>query len=176
MNIDQLKIIHYPEPILREVARPIASITPEIRRVVKKMLELMKEAEGIGLAAPQVGLPWRMFVTRDIISPDKKQDLVFINPVLIEPSTQLADAEEGCLSLPELKADIRRPKQITIRAIGLDGKPFEMISDDLLARVWQHETDHLDGVLIIDRMPPADRLACKRLLRELEQSFEAKGA
>src|SRR5690606_21325593 len=113
-------------------------------------IELMHEAGGCGLAAPQVALNWRLFVANDTGEPGN--DLVFINPQLINPGTEQHDREEGCLSLPHIAGVVRRPKIITVQALDIDGKPFEMTSDELAARIWQHETDHLDGVLIIDRM------------------------
>lgn len=170
LNVAQLNIVNYPHPVLRQVAMPVARITPEVQDVARRMLTLMHEARGVGLAAPQVGLPWRMFVTNATGEP--ADDLVFINPVLSSPSRQLADSEEGCLSLPEIRGDIRRPKGIAITALDIEGRSFSMSSSELPARIWQHETDHLDGVLIIDRMPPADRMACRRAIRELENEYK----
>jgi peptide deformylase len=170
INVDQLKIVHYPHPVLRQVARPVAAVTPEVQAVARKMLELMHEARGVGLAAPQVGLSWRMFVVN--ATGDAADDMVFINPQLVDPGRKLEDSEEGCLSLPEIRGDIRRPKLITIKALDIDGKPVEITSDEFPARIWQHENDHLDGVMIIDRMPPVDRMASQRTLRELELNFK----
>ncbi len=163
---DQLRIVHYPDPVLRRVAQPVEAVTDEVRAVARRMLQLMHEAPGVGLAAPQVGLPWRMFVANPTGEPD--DDRVFINPVLSGPSREAASQQEGCLSLPGIQGDITRPTAITITALDLDGRSFTLTSDDLPARVWQHETDHLDGVLIIDKMPPIDRRANRRLLKELE--------
>ena len=100
---------------------------------------------------------------------DPENDLVFINPVLTDPTRTTEDYEEGCLSLPDIRAEIRRPRGITITALGLDGHPFSLASDELPARIWQHETDHLDGVLIIDRMSPTDRTALRRKIKALEE-------
>ncbi len=167
-NIDPraLRIVSYPDPILRQKARPVEVIDDTVRQVAKRMLQLMHDAPGIGLAAPQVGLPWRLFVANP--TGDPRDDQVFINPELQIVGRRTDDAEEGCLSLPNIRADIRRPVAITIRALDEYGKPFEMTSDDLPARIWQHETDHLDGVLILDRMTPFDRAANKRAIEELE--------
>lgn len=171
MPIDpaKLKIVLYPDPVLRQKAKPIAAITDEVRAVAFRMIELMHEAPGIGLAAPQVGLSWRMFVACP--STDRSDDMVFINPVLSAPGRSLEDYEEGCLSLPQITGEIRRPKSITIDATAIDGSPIHMTSDELPARVWQHEYDHLDGTLILDRMPPIDRMACERQLKEMEASY-----
>lgn len=170
LNLDQLEIVFYPDPVLRKVAKAVAKVTPEVQAVAHKMLDMMHEARGVGLAAPQVGISWRMFVANATLEP--QDDLVFINPVLVNPGRKLTDAEEGCLSLPEIRGEVRRPQEITIQALDIDGRPFEMTADDLSARIWQHETDHLDGVMIIDRMPPGDRMACKRQLRAMEQEYQ----
>lgn len=162
----RLKIVLHPHPVLRMRALPIERMTDEIRAVAVRMIELMHEAPGVGLAAPQVGLPWRMFVANDTREPGN--DKVFINPVLSEPTREVDDYEEGCLSLPGVTAHIRRPKGVTIDAIDLDGKPFRLVSNDFAARVWQHENDHLDGVMILDRMTPIDRMANRRAIKELE--------
>lgn len=174
MPIDpaKLRIVLYPDPVLRLRAKPVQRITDEVRAVAQRMIELMHEAPGIGLAAPQVGLSWRLFVACP--STDPKDDRVFINPVLVEPGRTLDDYEEGCLSLPQITGEIRRPKTITIKAMDLDGKPVRMTSDDLPARVWQHEYDHLEGTLILDRMAPIDRMACERQLKELEADYKSK--
>lgn len=168
----KLRIVLYPDPVLRLKAKPISAITDEVRAVAQRMIELMHEAPGIGLAAPQVGLSWRLFVACP--STDPKDDMVFINPVLVEPGRALDDYEEGCLSLPQITGEIRRPKTITIEATALDGKLVRMTSDDLPARVWQHEYDHLEGTLILDRMAPLDRMACERQLKELETNYKSK--
>ncbi|MCC7205396.1 MAG: peptide deformylase [Phycisphaeraceae bacterium] len=171
MPTDQLHIIWYPDPVLRRKARPVVAIDARVRAVAKAMLELMHEAGGVGLAAPQVGLSWRLFVANP--TGDPQDDRVFINPVLSDPSKEAVEHEEGCLSIPEVRANILRPKAITVTATDLDGKSFSLTSDDLAARVWQHEYDHLDGVLILDRMQRIDRLASRQMLKELEDSYEA---
>ena len=162
----RLAIVHYPDPILRTKAKPVPAIDEEVRAVARRMIELMHEADGIGLAAPQVGLPWRMFVTRGLGEDDP--ELVFINPILEVIDREGTVHEEGCLSLPGINVDIRRPKGIRLTAQGLDGKPFTLESAEFPARVWQHEHDHLEGVLIINRMSPMDRLATRRALKDLE--------
>ncbi len=164
----KLKIVNYPHPVLRAKAKPLSQITEEVRAVAVRMLVLMHAAPGVGLAAPQVGLPWRMFVANPTGQPE--DDLVFINPVLSMPSREVSDYEEGCLSLPDIRATIRRPKGITVTALDLAGKSFTLSSEELAARVWQHETDHLDGVLLLDRMTEMDRRACRKAIKELEDS------
>ncbi|MCE9589015.1 MAG: peptide deformylase [Planctomycetes bacterium] len=168
----KLRIVLYPDPVLRAKAKPIPAITDEVRAVAQRMLQLMHEAPGVGLAAPQVGLNWRLFVASP--STDPNDDMVFINPVLSAPGRELEDYEEGCLSIPQVTGEIRRPKAITVEAIGLDGATFRLTSDELPARVWQHEFDHLEGTLILDRMTPMDRMACERQLKELETDYHGK--
>ncbi len=166
-DASQLRIIHYPAAVLKHRARPLPDVTDEVRAVARKMLELMHEAPGVGLAAPQVGLNWRLFVACP--TGDPKDDRVFINPVLSRPSRDLEEYEEGCLSLPDIRGQIRRPKGIAITALDLQGEEITLEAEDLAARVWQHETDHLDGVLIIDRMNELDRMANKKRLKELRE-------
>ena len=162
-----LRILHYPEPVLRSKADPVGQITAEVRQVAQRLLELMREAPGVGLAAPQVGLSWRMFVANP--SGEMGNDTVFINPVLSDFSTEVADKDEGCLSLPEVWATIRRPKAVTISALDVEGRSFHRRSDEQAARVWQHECDHLDGVLILDRMTPLDRKANRKVIAGLKE-------
>lgn len=169
VKVEKLKIVHWPDPVLREKARPVPEVTDEVRAVAARMIELMHEAEGVGLAAPQVGLSWRMFVANG--SGEEGDDRVFINPELADPGDEVAVHTEGCLSLPHVTAEIRRPKRITVRATDLEGNRFEMMSEELAARIWQHETDHLDGVLIIDRMGTLDKLASRRAIKELEAKY-----
>jgi len=173
-DIDKLRIVHYPDPVLRLKTPPLEEVTDEVRAVAARMLDLMHDAPGVGLAAPQVGLPWRLFVANAHPEHLRSEDRVFINPTLRDASRELEDYEEGCLSLPHILAEVRRPRQITIDALDMHGHPFTMTADDLWARVWQHEYDHLDGVLIIDRMTPIDRTANRRALRELEQAASNK--
>jgi peptide deformylase len=167
MAIDakRLQILIYPDPALRTRATRVESITDEVRAVAERMLQLMHQAEGIGLAAPQVGVPWRMFVTG---TRQGHPERIFIDPELADASADLELAEEGCLSIPNVRVNVRRPQAISITAKDLEGNEISLRADDLMARVWQHETDHLNGVLIIDRMSPMDRLANRKALRDLE--------
>ena len=183
INPEQLTIVVYPAPVLRTRASPIEAVTDEVREVARRMFQLMHEAEGIGLAANQVGLAWRLFVA-DVPHSDDPEDerslltdpvsaterpTVYINPVLKDHQRDLVPFEEGCLSLPDIRGDVRRPSAVTIEALGLDGKPFRQRASGLLARCWQHEMDHLDGVLILDRMSQVSRLKNKAAISELEQ-------
>jgi peptide deformylase len=168
MSVDpaQLRIVCYPDPVLKQKAAEVETIDDTVRAVAARMIELMHEAKGVGLAAPQVGLSWRMFVlARDEES--DRPDMVFINPKLTVTDRTVSVREEGCLSIPGINIDIRRPSGIEITATNLDGETFTLRDDDYLACVWQHENDHLDGVLIIDRMSTMDRLATRKALKEL---------
>ena len=142
-----LHIYKLGDTVLREKARPVAEVTDEIRSLAEEMLDTMVEAKGVGLAGPQVGKPIRMFV---IIADDDVRR-VFINPQIIATSQELSDYEEGCLSVPEVYETIKRPAKVTVQAVNEKGKPFTLEADGLLARVIQHENDHLDGVMFIDR-------------------------
>jgi len=163
-----VRIVTYPSPVLRRKADPVGAVTDEVRAVAGRMFELMREAGGVGLAAPQVGLCWRMFVANATGEPD--DDQVFINPVLSAATKEQTAAEEGCLSLPDIRAQILRPQGITIDALNLSGESFQIVSDDFPARVWQHEFDHLEGVLILDKMDRLDRIANRRQIKRLEEA------
>lgn len=167
---DQLRILHYPAPVLRQPAEDLSGATDEVRRVAQRMIELMREARGVGLAAPQVGLSWRLFVANPTGEPE--DDRVFINPTLSNPSAENHIHEEGCLSLPNITGEITRPLRITIDALDEHGNPFKLTSEELPARVWQHEIDHLDGILILDRMPAIDKIANKQAVLDLERAQE----
>jgi peptide deformylase len=166
MHVDpaDIRIVLYPDPVLKERARPVEEIDDTVRAVAARMIELMHEAPGVGLAAPQVGLPWRMFVTH--AGEADPVDRVFVNPELTLGG-ELVSAEEGCLSLPEINVQVRRPDAAEITATDADGQTVHMRGEGFLARVWQHEFDHLNGVLIVDRMSPMDRLATRRALKDL---------
>jgi peptide deformylase len=179
MGVDPatLTILRYPAPILRRRAEPVGHIDDEVRAVAARMIQLMHEAPGIGLAAPQVGLPWRLFVV-DVPrgeQPDSETPAwteasrVYVNPELTELRGPLEVSEEGCLSIPDVHGDVYRPIIVTIRATDLDGNEFTQTGTGLLARCWQHENDHLDGVLIIDRMVQLHRLKNRQTIRQLER-------
>ncbi len=162
-----LKILYYPDKILRCKCRPVDPSDRQVIDVARRMLELMHEARGVGLAAPQVGLDWRLFVANHTNEPD--QDFIFINPVLSNHASLSESHEEGCLSIPGVYGQITRPVSVDIEAYNEKGEEVRLSAQELAARVWQHETDHLDGVLIIDKMTPMDKMANKRTLRELEE-------
>ena len=168
------RIVEYPHPTLRHVSKPLGRVDAEVRRMIRDMFGLMYEAKGVGLAANQVDLPYRFFVVNPTSDPEEKdQEHVFINPVITSRSG-IAEAEEGCLSLPEVNGDIKRPEKIVVEAYNLEGHQFRFELEDLPARVVQHEIDHLDGVLFIDRLSPTGRLAIKEMLQEFELAFAGR--
>ena len=146
-----LPILQYPDPRLREAAKPVGQITPEILELVENMAETMYDAPGCGLAANQVGVALRIFVI-DTAAEDEPSDLkVFINPEILElDGVQVW--EEGCLSFPGATEEIKRAERVKVRALGRDGKEFTLEADGLLAVAIQHENDHLNGVLMIDKL------------------------
>ncbi|MEM0913339.1 MAG: peptide deformylase [Planctomycetota bacterium] len=167
----RLTIIHHPEPVLHRRAQAVESVDDEVRAVAQRMLELMHAAPGVGLAAPQVGLPWRLFVANPTGEPG--DDAVFVNPELVDPTPETESGEEGCLSLPDVRGPVTRPVGVTLKAVDEQGDPIERRAEGFEARVWQHEFDHLDGVLIVDRMTPADRRAVRRAMRALDPGYAA---
>ncbi len=172
-DFDNLYIIHYPDPRLRQVCDPVREFDDRLAALVKQMLDLMGTAKGVGLAAPQLGIRKRVFVMNATGEPGEEQ--VFANPAIREPHGSV-EAEEGCLSLPGINVQIRRAQRCRVTAQDLQGRPFEVHVEDLTARICQHETDHLNGVLLLDRMGPSDRIATKKTLRALEDSYKAKVA
>ncbi|HMD55660.1 MAG TPA: peptide deformylase [Phycisphaerae bacterium] len=162
-----LQIAIWPAPVLKRPADPVEHVDDWLIQVIQKMKELMEQNHGVGLAAPQVGLPLRLFVASET---GKAADArVFINPVLTAQSGQ-EEAEEGCLSLPEIRGRISRFTQLRLSALDEQGRPIMADLAGFPARIVQHENDHLDGVLIIDRMSPMARMANRKKLKELQES------
>ena len=168
---EDLAIVLYPDPRLRQMSKPVERFEPHLKELAMRMFELMREHRGVGLAAPQVGQNIRLFVMNH--TGELKDDKVYVNPELTE-AEGTEEAEEGCLSLPNINANIIRDKKMKMRAQDLDGNWFEEATSGYLARVWQHEFDHLNGTLIIDRMGAVAKMAAKKTLKELEQKYEEK--
>jgi peptide deformylase len=167
-----MQIVKYPHPALRHKAEPVAALSKEIELLAGSMLELMYKHEGLGLAAPQVAVPLRVLVVNFAADPEKKDsEFVAINPVIVETSKTIIDASEGCLSFPELYAKVRRSRKVRVQAYNLKGELFEMTCEELPARVWQHEIDHLDGTLFIDKMGMIGRMQSKKALKQFEEEF-----
>jgi len=161
-----LNIIKYPDPILKKKSEPVREITPEIQRFIDDMAETMYAAPGVGLAAPQVGRSIRVIVIDVNSKEEQKKDLIsLINPEIIERSGDIA-WEEGCLSIPDYSADVKRAERVVVRGLDRDGKEKVIVGEELLSIVLQHEIDHLDGMLFIDRLGPIKRDLVKRRLRK----------
>ncbi len=163
----------HPHPTLRHESRTIRRVDQQLRDIVKQMFALMYEAKGVGLAANQVDLPLRMFVTNLTADPSEGEEFVFINPVISRPRGNAED-EEGCLSVPGVYGSVRRPKQVRINAYTLNGEEIVADVDGLMARVVQHETDHLDGVMFTDRMSETGKMGILDQLTEFEIEFKSK--
>jgi peptide deformylase len=170
-----LDIVKYGHPVLREKGQRIAAITPDLRQLAANMLETMYAAEGVGLAAQQIGRAVLLTVI-DVsvseqpwsITPQLPMPLVLVNPVVSAPLGEQIGSE-GCLSIPEVSASIRRAAQVTVRAQNLDGQPIEFHATGLLARAVQHELDHLHGILFIDRMDAATKASFSGKLKKLQK-------
>ncbi|NLX55538.1 MAG: peptide deformylase [Planctomycetaceae bacterium] len=168
-----LQIITHPHPTLRRISKPVRRVDALLRDTIRRMFELMYESRGVGLAANQVDLPLRFFIANTKADPAEAEELVFINPVLSRPKG-LEEAEEGCLSLPELYGHVTRPKRIRVNAYNLNGQEINMELDGLLARIVQHETDHLDGIMYTDRMTTTGRLSVAEALDDFETDFASR--
>lgn len=167
-----MQIIQYPHPTLRHVSKPLKRVDQELVTAVREMFDLMYEAKGIGLAANQVDLPYRLFVINLASDPTATdQEFVFLNPVLTSRKGN-AEAEEGCLSLPGAYGDVKRSERVTLNAFNMAGQELTMELDGLFARAVQHEIDHLDGILFIDRLSPTGEMVMRDRLDELETQFE----
>lgn len=166
-----MRVINFPHPTLLRVSKPLRRVDAELRKLVAEMFDLMYQNKGIGLAANQVDLPYRLFVVNEAGDPkQKEQERVFINPVLSKPKGS-DEAEEGCLSLPGLYAQVRRPASVHVSAYDLSGKEISLDAEGLLARVIQHENDHLDGVLFVDRLSPTALADVKDKLDDFRAEF-----
>jgi peptide deformylase len=166
---DKCRITHYPSEILVGKARPVEKIDDDIHRLVDKMTDIMRENKGIGLAAPQAGVPLRLF----IISLDGSKENVraFVNPT-VTPAGELAAVEEGCLSVPGIYTKVRRYKECEVTATDLDGNEFTEQAEGLYARALQHEYDHIEGMTIVNRMGQTARIAHRRQLKKLQEQHK----
>lgn len=161
-----LNIFKFPDPIIKKVSEPITEINEEIRSLVSDMAETMYKAPGIGLAAPQIGVLKRLAVI-DISKDDEPKNLiVLINPEIIEQKGEVEE-EEGCLCVPGVYANVRRSEITRIRATNENGEEFEMTGEGLLSRAFQHEIDHLNGILFIDRVSPLKKSFVMKKIKNL---------
>jgi peptide deformylase len=167
-----MKIVTYPHPALRFPGKPITLIDNHVRRIVDQMLEQMYEHKGLGLAAPQVALPFQLFVMNTKGDPNQREfERVYINPVISERKG-IIEAEEGCLSFPGLYQKVRRAKQIRVQGYDDKGEAFDRQLTELEARIVQHETDHLHGVLYIDKFTEIGQMAARGDLAEFERDYK----
>jgi len=171
IDVEKCRIMHYPAEVLAKAASPVEKIDDNIRRLVEKMIDIMLKNKGIGLAAPQVGVPLRLF----IISLDGKKETVkvYINPT-VTPAGELDQTDEGCLSVPGVFTKIRRYKKCSVTATDLDGNEFIEEAQGLFARALQHEYDHIQGMTIANRMGSTAKIAHRRQLKKLIQEHEKK--
>jgi peptide deformylase len=162
-----LKIVKYPEPVLQQPGEPVTEFNDELRQLAEDMFETMYASQGIGLAAPQVGVSKRLTVIDLSQGKDPAQRLVLVNPEVILSEGKQYE-EEGCLSFPEIREKVVRAARVRIRAQDETGKWFEMDGEELLARAFQHEIDHLDGILFIFRMSALKRNLNLRKIRKMQ--------
>lgn len=172
------------DPVLRQVAAPVGAVTPALRELAARMIEVVNAFEGVGLAAPQVGESVRMVVLNlpeesmgDIPSPGEKallgrMPVVIVNPEIISRSPETECRDEGCLSLPDVWAPVERPARVFFRAMTIDGELLEFECGGLLGRCIQHELDHLDGMLFVDRVEPVELGRVERELRQMQRYGE----
>jgi peptide deformylase len=172
-SIGPLTLVEYPHPALLRRTRPVTRLDAGLREAVAQMFDIMYESQGIGLAANQVALPYRLFVVNCSGRRGDGEEHVFINPVLSRPRGT-AVQEEGCLSLPGVRMDVRRPQKIVVEAFDLQGEPMRLDLDGLLSRVVQHEFDHLEGRLFTDRLPEAAALEVRQDLDTFREVFFGK--
>ena len=171
MNRKRLSLRYYGDPVLRKKANPIAGSQAEIKELVESMFDCMYREAGVGLAGPQVGVLSRVFVV-DV--PDENGERIrraFVNPVIVERSGTVV-GEEGCLSIPGIRADVKRAARIVVEAADEDGTAFRLSAEGLLSRAIQHETDHLDGVLFIDRLSAIKRKLLEGRLKRVRPPAE----
>ena len=164
-------IVKYPDPVLSKKGAPVTDFGPELAQFVEEMWASMYAAHGIGLAAPQIGVSKRITVIDVSFKERPDEKLVLINPEIIEREGKQFE-EEGCLSLPEIREKVQRAARVKVRAQDVNGEFFEAEGEELLSRAMQHEIDHLDGVLFIDRISPLKRDLVKRRIRKLQKNGE----
>jgi peptide deformylase len=169
-DFDNCRMTYYPAQVLAGAAQPIDKIDDDIRRLAEKMIDVMVQNKGVGLAAPQVGVPLRIF----IISLDGSREAVkvYINPTVTATTTELQSTEEGCLSVPGICTKIRRFKECSVTATDLDGKKFTENAEGLHAKALQHEYDHIEGTTIVNRMAQTAKIAHRRQLKRLREKHD----
>jgi peptide deformylase len=165
------EIVKYPDPVLQRPAEPVTEFDDALRKLVDEMFESMYDAKGIGLAAPQIGISKRITVIDLSFKKNPEEKIVLINPEIIFKEGKQYE-EEGCLSLPDIREKVSRAAKVTVRAQDEHGEWFEIDGDELLARAFQHEIDHLDGVLFIFRVSALKRDLILRRIRKMQKAGE----
>jgi peptide deformylase len=173
IDVEKCHITHYPADVLGKASPPVEKIDDNIRRLVVKMADLMVELKGVGFAAPQAGVPLRLFIIS--LDGSRNNARVYVNPV-VKGEGPLVENEEGCLSVPGVYTKIKRYSQATVIATDLDGKTFTDKGEGLYARALQHEFDHIEGVTIVNRMPTTARIAHRKQLKMLEEEHNGVGS
>lgn len=171
MTIKPLIIL--PDPVLRQLSKPVETVDADVRRLADDMLETMYDAPGIGLAAIQIGIPRQMLVIDVSKEGEDKQPMLFINPKILTSSDERSVYEEGCLSIPDYYAEVERPAEITVEYLDLEGKQLTAKADGLLATCLQHEIDHLNGVLFIDHI---SKLKREMVIRKFTKAAKVRGS
>ena len=168
-----MEVIHYPNPVLKKRAAPLSprDLSSSLRDRVREMFEIMYVEKGVGLAAPQVAWSARVFVMNPGGEENRSGERVYINPEILLCEGEVVD-EEGCLSIPGVRGNVARSERVVVRALDLDGNPFEVDARDLEARVIQHELDHLDGILFITRLSSMEKLQAGKALKKLEKEYK----
>ncbi len=176
IDVDKCRITHYPDEVLAKPARPVEKIDDNIRQLVEKMTEIMRANKGIGFAAPQAGVPLRLFIIS--LDGSKENIRVYINPtvtpIVEKGSASFQENEEGCLSVPGIYTKIRRYKKCTVTAIDLLGNEFTEEAEGLYARCLQHEYNHIEGTTIVNHMSATAKIAHRRQLKKLREKQEEK--
>jgi peptide deformylase len=171
IDIEKCQLTHYPADVLAGPASPVEKIDDNIRSLVEKMTEVMLKNKGVGLAAPQIGVPLRLFIIS--LDGNRESVKVFVNPT-VTPTGDLDVLDEGCLSVPNVYTKIRRYKKCKVTAADLDGREFTEEAEGLYARALQHENDHINGVTIVSRMGQAAKIAHRTQHKKLRQEHEQK--
>jgi len=163
-----LGITKYGNPVLRKVAEPVTEINDEIKKIVNDMLDTLYASEGVGIAAPQIGISKRIIIIDTNPTEASVKPLVIINPEIVEVSGEIKE-QEGCLSIPDVRGEVKRYERVVVEGLDLDGNKIRVEGTDLLARALQHEIDHINGKLFIDHLSKLKQQLLKNQLRKIEQ-------
>ncbi len=173
IDYDKLDIVRYPAVVLRKKTREVKEGELDLKKLIPKMFEIMYKCDGVGLAATQVGLSYRLFIINVEQDRNKKGEKVFINPAIVE-AREFQEGKEGCLSVPGIYVSIRRSLKVKVKGRDENFQEFEMELEGLGARAIQHELDHLNNILIIDRITPAQKIKISGELRKMEKEYYEK--